>query len=104
MITDFRNDEIILQLVEEKTQLEARCKDLESKLKARTSDENWTIAFTVLGLSTIFGVFVAVFLCAQTYSQGYDSATEKYSKIFCANKYPKSVSAFNNCVDKGELK
>jgi hypothetical protein len=102
MITDFSSDSIIVQLAEEKAELEMKCKELEKKLKTRTADDYWSIAFTVLGLSTIFGVFLATFFCFQTYRQGYDSAEEKYKKEICAESYPNSVSAFTKCVDKGE--
>ena len=37
----FSDDNIIIQLVEEKAELELKCKNLESKLKEKTADENW---------------------------------------------------------------
>ena len=102
MITGFKDDEIILQLVEEKTQLETKCKELESKLRGKNFDDNfWNIAYISL-IGVISGLFFASFFCFRTYQDGYQSATEKYQKIICAGKHPKSVSAFTKCVEKGE--
>lgn len=101
-ISGFSNTEISIyqQVAEDNQSLQEKCDKLQQQLAFWTSLSNWCQAILAMGILIGMGAYLGyLFANIDAYQRGYKEASLKYATQICSDKYPRSTSAYRDCLE-----